>query len=155
MTRCPSVSLLALALCTLATCLGGCASGMHVSAPSSKVSAQTLRSAQPAAESERARESGEAEGWTAPGSLYTQGSRVPQDARQAAALYEKACLAHDADACNNLGHLYLEGLGVGQDAAHAAALYERACMAGLAQGCNNLGLLYASSTQAYGELSLR
>ena len=155
MTRCPSVSLLALGLCTLATWLGGCASGTHVSAPSSRVSTQTLRSAEPPAESERACESGDAEGCTGPGSLYTKGSKVPRDARQAAALYEKACMAHDADACNNLGHLYVEGLGVGQDAALAAALYERACMAGLAQGCNNLGLLYASSSQTYGELSLR
>src|SRR5688500_7208768 len=81
MTRCPNVSLLALGLCTLATWLGGCASGTHVSAPSSRVSAQTLRSAELSAES------------------YTKGSRVPRDARQAAALYEKACMAHDADAC--------------------------------------------------------
>lgn len=76
------------------------------------------------------------------GSMYYDGTGVPQDYAQAAAWYRKAADQGDAGAQKILALMYSSGYGVPQDYAQAAAWFRKAADQGDASAQLNLGSMY-------------
>lgn len=85
---------------------------------------------------------GSAAALAALGTLYANGSGVPQNNVEAYDLFEKGASLNNSVAITGLGVLYGTGNGVALDFAKARSLYERAAALGNARAMANLGTLY-------------
>ena len=91
---------------------------------------------------EQACDSGYMPGCTNLGTMYMDGSGVPQDLGRAVSLAQQACDSGYMPGCTNLGTMYMDGSGVAQDLVRAVSLLQQACDGGNMMGCNNLGNAY-------------
>jgi TPR repeat protein/uncharacterized membrane protein len=91
---------------------------------------------------EEACESGEADGCSGEGVLYSQGLGVEKKQSRAVALFVTACQKGSGVGCYNLGDSYYDGGGVPKDLVQAFTAFSKACDLGYLGGCNNVGFAY-------------
>ena len=77
------------------------------------------------------------------GSMYAEGTGVPQGHVEAVRWYREAAEQGHVDAQNNLGAMYAKGTGVPQDDAEAVKWLRKAAEQGHANAQFNLGAMYA------------
>ena len=80
------------------------------------------------------------------GTMYQDGTGVPQDLAECARLYRLAADQGHATGQANLGMMYTNGTGIPQDHTEAARLYRLAADQGHACGQANLGMTHANGT---------
>jgi len=90
----------------------------------------------------KACDSGNFQGCSNLGVMYSHGQGVLKDKMIAAELYAKACKGGYSKGCSHLGYMYANGEGVEQDQKKAIALYTIACDGLDPIGCRDLGAFY-------------